>query len=65
MACKLVAIYQKYFNENTLKELTAQKIDDAITSPNKYIAVFDIQKFENDDLNEESKMQELHASDSF
>lgn len=46
MACKLVAIYQKSFQENTVAELSPQKIDDAITTANKYYAVFDLEKFQ-------------------
>ena len=51
MACKLVAIYQKSIQENTLDELLPQKIDEAITTANKYNAVFDFQKFENAAVN--------------
>jgi len=47
MACKLVAIYQKSFEENTLDELSPQKIDESITTANKYYAIFDFVKFEN------------------
>ena len=46
MACKLVAIYQKHITENTLSSLTADKIDQAITTPNRYYANFDLDKFE-------------------
>lgn len=52
MACKLVAIYQKSVEENTLDELSPQKIDESITTANKYYAVFDFDKFQNVDRSE-------------
>ena len=52
MACKLVAIYQKSFEENALDELLPQKIDESITTANKYYAKFDFGKFENVDNSE-------------
>jgi hypothetical protein len=55
MACKLVAIYQKYINEDNLRNLNVQKIDEAIANPNKYYAEFDIEKLEAELKDEDEK----------
>ena len=64
MACKLVAIYQKSIQENAVDQIMPQKIDEAITTANKYVAVFDFQKFENGDVNLVNQSEVGDAADA-
>lgn len=58
MACKLVAIYQKHYDDAGETELTNDKINGFITTPLKYYAKFDFTRFGEGNLEEERDMQD-------
>ena len=49
MACKLVAIYQKYKKEHkdeVLSVLTPERVNKLLQTPNKFLAEFDLKEIE-------------------
>lgn len=66
MACKLVAIYQKHFEDGEISELSTDSINAKITTPLKYYAKFDFTKMESQkQVEEEQKIDQYDAQESW